>query len=503
MGGTQSTGAGQSGEILQKLNAVVGLVGQSSPLDSLLRSVLSYKPGLKAKGRANMDGIYLVSGAKDIQATGLLVPSFQGDSKNKKWIVRETRPEMIQSRFPKSDVPTQNNIELSYMLIETILAITQLGLLSQKIRPEVIQNVVRRNVLASGISSSSHTVTGTPGVEGEGDGGGGETPDYTRVFELAKRYALAREYRRDKNPIAYNAIFDIGYIYSDIVSFITDSSRKQRTREEREHDGPSADGSAKEGDYPFHISLASILNSFSICRSNRRTMTLLRMLEKTRDGGVGILAQRIIQILNTKAMTEWLASNPSEGGRIVSILRGMGGLTDDIAKTSPGGIMAQLMKKNIENVINHMKLVCSDNPQFSLSIHEPVMLYEEDKTVNKNTVVLLEKYSPEVRVGIKRIFDRFRTEEARMQTEILNAFTRLFVFTKTPIPDTLSIGFTYKKDGKDEVEYLSIRPAVVGSSSPMNAIVSCFIEMTGAYSSYIMRVYKLMEATFTKTTRVV
>jgi hypothetical protein len=90
-----------------------------------------------------------------------------------------------------------------------------------------------------------------------------------------------------------------------------------------------------------------------------------------------------------------------------------------------------------------------------------------------------------------------------MQTEILNAFSRLFVFTKTPIADTLSIGFTYKKDGRDEVEYLSIRPSVVSASSPMRAIVSCFIDMTNAYSSYIMRIYKLMEATFTKTTRVI
>ena len=89
-----------------------------------------------------------------------------------------------------------------------------------------------------------------------------------------------------------------------------------------------------------------------------------------------------------------------------------------------------------------------------------------------------------------------------MQSEILNAFTKLFVFTKTPIADTLSIGFTYKKDGKDEVEYLSIRPSVVNSSSPMRAIVSCFIDMSSAYSSYIMRTYKLMEATFTKTTRI-
>ena len=111
MGGVQSS-SGQSAETLTKLNAVVGFVGQSSPLDSLLRSVLSYKPGLKAKGRSNMDGIYLISGPKEIQASGLLVPSFQGYSKNKKWIVRETRPEMIQSRFPKSDLPTQNNIEL-------------------------------------------------------------------------------------------------------------------------------------------------------------------------------------------------------------------------------------------------------------------------------------------------------------------------------------------------------------------------------------------------------
>jgi len=499
MGGTQSSGAGQAGETLTKLNAVVGLVGQSSPLDSLLRSVLSYKPGLKAKGRANMDGIYVISGPKEIQASGLLVPSFQGDSKAKKWIVRETRPEMIQSRFPKSDLPTQNNIELSYMLIETILAITQLSLLSQKIRPEVIQNAVRRNILASGATSGAGaSIPGGEGAEGDVSE---ETPDYLRVFQLAKRYALAREYRKDKSPISYNAVFDIGDIYSDIVSFITDSNRKRRpTTEERGETG--REGYHEESDSPFHISLSVILNSFSICRSNRRTMTLLRMLEKTRDGGVGILTRRIIQILDTKPMAEWLAANPSEGGRIVSMLRGMGGLTDDIAKTSPGGIMAQLMKKNIENVINHMKIVCSDNPQFSLALHEPVMMYEEDKS-GKNTVVLLEKYSPEVRVGIKRIFDRFRAEESRMQTEILNAFSRLFMFSKTPIADTLSIGFTYKKDGKDEVEYLSIRPSVVNASSPMKAIVACFIDMTNAYSSYIMRVYKLMEATFTKTTRVI
>jgi hypothetical protein len=80
---------------------------------------------------------------------------------------------------------------------------------------------------------------------------------------------------------------------------------------------------------------------------------------------------------------------------------------------------------------------------------------------------------------------------------------KLFVFSKTPIKDTLSIGFSYKKDGKDEVEYLSIRPNITNASSPMGAIVTCFIDMTSAYSSYVMRTYKLIETTFTKTTRVV
>jgi hypothetical protein len=143
---------------------------------------------------------------------------------------------MIQSRFPKSDLPTQNNIELSYMLIETILAITQLSLLSQKIRPEVIQNAVRRNILASGATSGAGaSIPGGESAEGDVSE---ETPDYLRVFQLAKRYALAREYRKDKSPISYNAVFDIGDIYSDIVSFITDSNRKRRpTTEERGETG--------------------------------------------------------------------------------------------------------------------------------------------------------------------------------------------------------------------------------------------------------------------------
>jgi hypothetical protein len=448
-----------------------------------------------------MDGIYVISGAKEIQESGLLVPSFQGGATSKKWIVRETRPEMIHSRFPKTDIPTQNNIELSYMLIETILAIVQLSLLSQKIRPDIIQNVVRRNILASGISPGERLPSSKSQSMGEGEGEDRESSDYTKVFQLAKRYALAREYRKDKNPLAYNAIFDVGDIYSDIVSFITESNRKQKSSEESGGKGEYDTMGDAESESPFHISLSVILNSFSICRSNRRTMTLLRLLEKKRDGGVGILTRRIIQILESKPMVEWLSANPSQGGRIVSLLRGMGGLSDDISKTSPGGIMAQLMKKNIENVINHMKIVCSDNPQFSLSVSEPVMLYEAPK--DTNTIVLTEKYSPEIRVAIRRIFDKFRDEEIRMQSEILSAFMKLFVFSKTPIKDTLSIGFSYKKDGKDEVEYLSIRPNITNASSPMGAIVTCFIDMTSAYSSYVMRTYKLIETTFTKTTRVV
>ena len=498
MGATQSTATGQSGETLTKLNAVIGLVGQSSPLDSLLRSILSYKPGLKTKGKANMDGIYVISGPKEIQESGLLIPSFQSSSKNKKWIVRETRPDMIQSRFPKSDIPTQNNIELSYILIETILAIVQLSLLSQKIRPETVKNVVRRNILASGTTPSTE---GTLTETNEEDTKGKESADYSKIFQLAKRYALAREYRKDKNPLPYNAIFDVGEIYSEIISFITESNRKTKQPEESSGSGNLEKLSETDSETPFHVSLSVILNNFSICRSNRRTITLLRLLEKGRDGGLGILSKRIIQILETKAMTEWLASNPSQGGRIVSMLRGMGGLSEEITKTSPGGIMSQLMKKNIENVINHIKIVCSENPQFSLATTEPVMLYEEPK--DTNNIILMEKYSPEIRIAIKRIFDKFKNEEVRLQTEILGAFMKLFMFSKTPIQNTLSIGFNYKKDGKDEVEYLSIRPSITNSSNPMNSIVSCFIDMASIYSSYIMRTHKLIETTFTKTTRVV
>ena len=163
---------------------------------------------------------------------------------------------MIQSRFPKSDLPTQNNIELSYMLIETILAITQLSLLSQKIQPEVVKNVVRRNILASGQGAS----TGQSAEEPEGPGGPGgsnETPDYTKVFQLAKRYAV-KDYRKDKNPISVNAVFDIADIYSDILSLITDSNRKQRIPTEEQN----RESYQRQNDSPFHVSLAIILNSY-------------------------------------------------------------------------------------------------------------------------------------------------------------------------------------------------------------------------------------------------
>jgi hypothetical protein len=506
MGISQSTPSGGTGDILLKLNAVIGLVGQASPLDTLLRSVLGYRPELRVKGRSSLDGIYTIAEPKDIAKSGLLIPSFQKDRKQR-WVVREVKPEMIMSRFKKSDDSNRENIELSYMLIESILAITQLSLLSLKIQPNIVENVMRKNNVIIGTKSAgfSGDLIGETDSEGITDSTEQEfSVDYTRIFNLVKKYGLAREYRKDKNPINYNALFEVSDVFSDILGVITEANKSRRKTESNIYDSGETETSSttSKTETPFHMALMVVLNSFSICRSNRRTITLLRLLERQKDGGIGIITKRMIQILNTKAMNDWLTKNPSESSRIAAIIRGLSNLSGNISATgpTPGSIFNQVLSKNIQNVIEHMKQVCAENPQFSYDMRLPVV--ETIQSKESSNILLQEKYSPEVKIGIRRIFDRFKNEEERMIADVLRAFSRLFIFTKTPIPDTLSIEFKYTKDGKEQIEYLCLMPSITKSNDPMRGIVNCFLQIISAYTSYIMRVLQIIRNTFTRTARI-